>query len=73
MHVRTVDEHSAAALAHWLREHDCAVYRLALDELDVSPLGSISADLAAPELAALLQTWLREHPGEAVSLDVGAS
>ena len=73
MHGRTIDEHSASALAHWLREHDCAVYRLALDELDVSPLGSISADLAAPELAALLQTWLREHPGEAVSLDVGAS
>ena len=73
MHVRTVDERSAAALAHWLREHDCAVYRLALDELDVSPLGSISADLAAPELAHLLQTWLREHPGEAVRLDVGDS
>jgi hypothetical protein len=69
MQIRTVDDPSAAALARWLRERNCAVYRPAPTELDVSPLGSINADLAAPELAQLLQTWLREHPGYAVLLD----
>jgi hypothetical protein len=69
MQVRTVDDPSAAALARWLRERNCAVYRPAPNELDVSPLGSINADLAAPELAQLLQTWLCQHPGAVLLLD----
>jgi len=69
MEVRTVDTESAAALAHWLRERGCAVYQSGGAELDVSPLGSINADLAAPQLAELLQVWVRTHPSEVVLLD----
>jgi hypothetical protein len=69
MQVRTVDDRSTAALAQWLREHDCAVYEPAWNELDVSPLGSLNADLAAPELAQLLQAWLAQHPGAVLVLD----
>jgi hypothetical protein len=69
MHVRTVDDRSTAALAHWLREHGCAVYEPAYGHLDVSPLGSLKTDLAAPELAQLLQTWLSQHPGIALVMD----
>jgi hypothetical protein len=70
MQVTAVDELAAAALARFLRDRDCAVYRPpGSDTLQVSPLGSIQAELAGPLLAAHLQDWLLEHPGTAVGLD----
>jgi hypothetical protein len=69
MEVRTVDGASAAALAHWLRERSCAVYQMGGNQLEVSPLGSLNANLAAPQVAALLQGWARLHPSEIVLLD----
>jgi hypothetical protein len=69
MQLRVVDEASAAALAQFLSERDCAVYRTGSTTLDVSPLGSINANRVVPHLADDLKDWLTELPGMAVRLD----
>ena len=70
MQLRVVDEASAAALAQFLRERNCAVYRTGATTLDVSPLGSINANRVVPRLAEDLKDWLTELPGMAVRLDL---
>jgi hypothetical protein len=69
MHLTVVDEESAAALAQFLSERDCAVYRTGSTTMDVSPLGSFDVDRLAPHLAVQLKDWLMEIPGMAVRLD----
>ena len=69
MQLKVVDEASAAALAQFLSERDCAVYLTGSTTLDVSPLGSLSVDRLAPHLAMHLKEWLIAIPGMAVRLD----
>jgi hypothetical protein len=69
MHLTVVDEASAAALAQFLSERDCAVYPTGSTTMDVSPLGSFDVDRLTPHLAMHLKEWLMEIPGMAVRLD----
>jgi hypothetical protein len=69
MHLTVVDAASAAALAQFLSERDCAVYPTGSTTMDVSPLGSFNVDRLAPHLAVYLKDWLMETPGMAVRLD----
>jgi len=70
MQLTVVDEASAEALAQFLRERNCAVYRTGATTLDVSPLGSMDASRLLPSLADDLKEWLTELPGMAVRLDM---
>jgi hypothetical protein len=70
MQLTLVDEASAAALAQFLSERNCAVYRTGTTTLEVSPLGSIDASHLLPRLADDLKAWLTELPGMAVRLDM---
>ncbi len=72
MQVRVADPASAEALILYLRSHDCVVDALGSSVLEVNPLGSTRHDLAASDLAELLQGWLVEHPGKALALDARA-
>jgi hypothetical protein len=67
--VRIADPASAEALIHYLRACDCVVDALGEAVLEVNPLGSIRHELAASDLADLLQAWLVDHPGSAIALD----
>jgi hypothetical protein len=69
MHLTVVDEASAAALAQFLSESDCAVYPTGSTTMDVSPLGSFDVNHLAPQLARHLKEWLTEIPGMAVRID----
>jgi len=70
MQLTVVDEASAAALAQFLSERDCAVYPTGSTTMDVSPLGSLDVNRLAPHLAMHLKEWLTEIPGMAVRLDM---
>jgi hypothetical protein len=69
VHITVVDDSTAAALAEYLGERDYAVYRDGSTGLDVSPLGSINADLLIAHLADHLKAWLARSPGTALRFE----